>query len=74
MPRKRDPKKMADAFVKEYKALIEKYYGNLEVPEFEPFGMRLRELLPLLRDDCDQITTTATISIPWDTDPPDRDC
>jgi hypothetical protein len=64
----------AQEFAKDYKALIERYYGQMEAEDFEPFAMRLRQLLPT--SDLalgDRVTTTKTISLPLDTDPADQD-
>lgn len=69
-----DPKKNAEEFSKELKALVKKYYGSLSQKELEPFGMHLRKSLPVVSSaSSDRITTTATISLPLDTDPPDTD-
>jgi hypothetical protein len=63
---------LAEGFAQEYQELVQKYYGKLESADFEPFGMRLREILPVADLTLgDRITTTNTISIPWDTDPAD---
>lgn len=64
----------AKAFVRELRALVRQHYGVLPPDEVEPFGMALRQALPVVgaaaaRD----VTTTATISLPLDTDPPDQD-
>lgn len=71
-----DATKKADAFVKDLKALVEEHYGKLAPEEVEPFGMRLREAMPIIDPTkSSYITTTVTISIypPLDTDPPDTD-
>jgi hypothetical protein len=75
-----DPKKVAEQtqkaeeFVKELRALSEKYYGELNQDFTEPFGAKLRQLLPLVEATSGgNITTTKTLTIPWDTDPPDSD-
>lgn len=71
---KRAEEKKAEEFVKELRALAEKYYGELNEDFDEPFGVKLRELLPLVdASKASGITTTKTLSIPWDTDPPDSD-
>lgn len=69
-----NPQEKADAFVAELRAVIEKHYGKLEPGETEPFGMRLRQVLPMVASGANStVTTTATISLPPDTDPPDSD-
>ena len=69
-----DPQKRADEFVSELRKIIEKHYGTLEPDEVEPFGMRLREVLPMVSSGAEaSVTTTATVSLPPDTDPPDSD-
>lgn len=73
-PKSAEQQQKAEEFVKELRALSEKYYGELNGDFEEPFAVRLRELLPLVRaGSSDQVTTTKTLSIPWDTDPPDTD-
>lgn len=72
-PKSAELQQKADEFVKELRALSEKYYGELNADFDEPFAVRLRELLPLVSAGGDQVTTTKTLSIPWDTDPPDTD-
>lgn len=67
-------KRKADAFAGELKALVEKHYGSLSKSEIEPFGMQLRKSLPVLAEAATgSVTTTATVSLPLDTDPPDND-
>jgi hypothetical protein len=71
-----DPKEKADAFVGELRTVIEKHYGTLAPDELEPFGMRIRQVLPMVTSDAaaaGSVTTTATVSLPADTDPPDND-
>jgi hypothetical protein len=69
-----DPQEKVDAFVSELRALVEKHYGALDPAEAEPFGMRLRKVLPMVAAaPTGTVTTTATISLPPDTDPPDND-
>lgn len=64
----------AEEFAKDYKALIERYYGKMESDDFEPFAMQVRRYLPITELAVgDQVTTTTTISIPWDIDPADQD-
>jgi hypothetical protein len=64
----------ADAFVAELREVIERHYGKLPPNEVEPFGMRLRQVLPMVSSGAaGSVTTTATISLPPDTDPPDSD-
>jgi hypothetical protein len=68
------PNEQADVFAKELKALVEKHYGSLTESQLEPFGMQLRKALPVAADAATgSVTTTATISLPLDTDPPDSD-
>ncbi|WP_420641033.1 hypothetical protein [Candidatus Leptofilum sp.] len=65
---------LAEGFAKEYQELCKKYYGDLDGCDFEPFGMKLREIIPLVDPRVgDKITTSSTVSIPWDTDPPMTD-
>ncbi len=67
-----DPKENADTFVAGLKALVEKHYGSLSKTDVEPFGMQVRKSLPVLTTAATgTVTTTATISLPLDTDPPD---
>jgi hypothetical protein len=68
-----DPQEKVDAFVSELRALVEKHYGAVDPAEAEPFGMRLRKVLPMVAAGGGSVTTTATISLPLDTDPPDQD-
>ena len=69
-----DPQAKADAFVSELRSMVEKHYGKLTPEEAEPFGMRLRQVLPMVSSGANStVTTTATISLPPDTDPPDSD-
>lgn len=65
--------KKVDNFVKELREVIEKHYGALPKDEVEPFGMTLRKTLPTVADGDSTITTTATITLPVDTDPQDTD-
>ena len=68
------PQEKADAFVADLRAVVEKHYGELTPEEAEPIGMRLREVLPMVSAGAaSSVTTTATISLPPDTDPPDSD-
>jgi hypothetical protein len=68
------PQEKADAFVTELRAVVEKHYGKLKPTEAEPFGMRLRKVLPMVASGANAtVTTTATISLPLDTDPADSD-
>lgn len=74
MAQKKDLDSLADDFAQDYRELVKRYYGDLEAEDFEPFGMRLREVLPVADIRLGgRITTTKTISIPWDTDPADQD-
>jgi hypothetical protein len=68
-----DVQKKADEFVKELRSVVEKHYGSLPKDEVEPFGMKLRKILPAVSGGDDSVTTTATITLPIDTDPPDSD-
>lgn len=68
-----DAQKKVDAFVEELRSVVEKHYGNLPKEEVEPFGMSLRKALPTVAAGTGSVTTTATISLPLDTDPPDSD-
>jgi hypothetical protein len=69
-----DPKQKADAFVADLRTVVAKHFDSLPPSEREPFGMRLRQSLPMVKTNAGGgITTTATISIPLDTDPPDSD-
>jgi hypothetical protein len=72
-PNAAEQQKKAEEFVKELRALAQKYYGELHGDFTEPFGMKLREILPLVNPAASNVTTTKTISVPWDTDPPDND-
>lgn len=63
----------AEVFAKELRELVERHYGSLSEPEVEPFGMGLRKALPTVSAATGSITTTVTVSIPLDTDPPDSD-
>jgi len=72
--KKKAEQQKAEEFVKELRALSQKYYGELNGDFNEPFGMKLRELLPLVDSTkASGVTTTKTLTIPWDTDPPDND-
>jgi hypothetical protein len=69
-----DPQAKADAFVAELRAVVEKHYGTLKPEDAEPIGMSLRRVLPMVASGANStVTTTATISLPPDTDPPDSD-
>lgn len=69
-----DPKAKAEAFASELKSLVEKHYGSLDKSDVEPFGMQLRKSLPVMAANATgSVTTTATVSLPLDTDPPDND-
>ena len=69
-----DPKANAEAFAAELKALVQKHYGSLDKSQVEPFGMHLRKSLPVMAASATgSVTTTATVSLPLDTDPPDND-
>lgn len=69
-----EPQEKVDAFVDELRKVIEKHYGTLPPNEVEPFGMKLRQVLPMVTAGEDAtVTTTATVSLPLDTDPPDSD-
>lgn len=74
MMEKDDLERRAEAFAAEYSKLVKEYFGDLEEQDFEPFGMKLREVLPV-RDAVlgGTVTTTKTISLPLDTDPADQD-
>ena len=68
-----DPQERVDAFVTELRSVVQKHYGTLP-GEVEPFGMRLRHALPVISAaSAFAVTTTATVSLPADTDPPDND-
>lgn len=67
-----ETQKKVDDFVKDLRDVVEKHFGALPEQEVEPFGMQLRKALPMASDD-GSVTTTATISLPLDTDPPDSD-
>lgn len=43
-----DAQAKADAVVSELRAVVEKHYGKLKPEEAEPFGMRLRQVLPMV--------------------------
>jgi len=68
-----DAQKKADAFVEELRKVVEKHYGSLPKEEVEPFGMRLRQVLPTVAAGDGSVTTTATITLPLDKDDPDSD-
>lgn len=77
-----NPQGKIDAFVTELRALVEKHYGQLPPEEVEPFGMIVRTALPIVSDTLtigpslppfSTVTTTVTISLPFDRDPADSD-
>lgn len=69
-----NPQEKADAFVAELRAVVARHYGDLSPEDAEPFGMRLRQALPIVSAGvASTITTTATVSLPLDSDPPDSD-
>lgn len=67
------PTEKAEEFAKELRELVDRHYGSLSKAEVEPFGMGLRKALPTVSAATGSVTTTATISLPLDTDPPDND-
>lgn len=64
----------ADSFVKELQELVQKHYGSLGPSEAQPFGMSVRKALPVPSTNATgSVTTTVTVTLPLDSDPPDSD-